>query len=245
MSSNSTNDNESGPMEATRESNWLAAAARPFPPAAERSAMIPQEHSDAVRRMAEARLHARAGRRQEAKSKFREAARLEQYALLTVMRQPDRALIAEAGAHSALRAGDYGLARELARRGFEYRATEAMQWALLRTLVQADLLQMLERFGYHGRVDWEALEEDEAQALIIHFGDRTAVFELEPGSNDAWEREIGQRALTIALPAAPLDGATLDRITESVEQWLRPRARAQTVRQRGIWDDFIPEFALA
>jgi len=244
-------DGDKGFEEASAEPLGLSATALGRPPVLRPRTPIAPEHQQAVELISSARRHLREGRPEEAKELFRRAAHLELQVLRSsVASQPERSLIAELGARAALQGGSFDLARDLVRRGLSPRASDPMQWALLRASIEAELLDFLDEFERGWQLPWDPIEEDESRILVVSRSGRRLTFDIDPDASSV-SRMVSRKAsgpeeLTFVIPASRPNRETLGTLETLLTPWLQPRRHAQPVSERrGVVEHFLldPVFA--
>jgi len=233
-------DGDKGFEEASAEPLGLSATAHGRPAVLRPRTPIAPEHQQAVELISSARRHLREGRPEEAKELFRRAARLELQVLRSVASQPERSLIAELGARAALQGGSFDLARDLVRRGLSPRASEPMQWALLRASIEAELLDFLNEFERGWQLPWDPIDEEESRILVVSRSGRRLTFDIEPDASSVSKKASGPDELTFVIPASRPNRETLGTLETLLTPWLRPRRHAQPVSERrGLVEHFL------
>lgn len=233
-----------GLEEASSEPLGLSATTLGRPPVLRPRTPIAPEHQQAVELISLARRHLREGRPEEAKELFRRVAHLELQVLRSVASQPERSLIAELGARAALQGGSFDLARDLVRRGLYPRASEPMQWSLLRASIEVELLDFLDEFERGWQIPWDPIEEDESRILVISRSGRRLTFDIDPDASSV-SRMVSRKAsgleeLTFVIPASRPNRETLRTLETLLTPWLRPRRHAQPVSERrGVVEHFL------
>ena len=237
-------DGDKGFEEASAEPLGLSATAHGRPAVLRPRTPIAPEHQQAVELISWARRHLSEGRLDEAKDLFRQAARLELQVLRSVASQPERSLIAELGARAALQSGNFDLARDLVRRGLSPRASEPMQWALLRASIEAELLDFLNEFERDWQLPWDPIDEEESLILVVSRSGRRLTFDIEPNASSVSRivsrKASGPEELTFVIPASRPNRETLSTLETLLTPWLRPRRHAQPVSERrGLVEHFL------
>lgn len=232
MDTGAKNDDGRSEEESSLEPLGLSATAMAGPPDSKPRAVVPPEHQQAVELVIRARMLLRQDEKAEARALFMEAALLEQKVLRTVKTQPESSLIAGFGARAALQCGDFELVHAIVRKGSR-QASELMQWSLFRVSIEADLLEFMREFDRDWEVVQDFTDEDESSVLLVSSRGLRLLFELDPESTGAVQKDAQADGLIFVIPAERLSRQVMDALERLVSQWMSPKLRPQTVLE--LW----------
>lgn len=220
--------------ERNEEPRGLAATSVERPAGAARAPIDPR-HQQALQKMRQARLVARAGRNEEARALRREAFELERDAARASTSPETKALLAETATRAALEMGEYRNAWTLAGEVLpQIPGEDCFFLARLRSLSLA--LDHLSAY-FPLEPDWRSLDESHEADLLVRSDSRLLEMSVVPEADEVTATWRGADRVNLSLPLEPARYNLLSAITSTRER--------SVVRERSLTEDFvaIPAFA--
>ncbi|WP_147468394.1 hypothetical protein [Corallococcus interemptor] len=227
MTTKSDNNPPNEALDISDEPIGLSATAAESPPSSKHRQPPPPSHQQAIELLRSARNERN---KKESKQLLRKAAELEQRTLREVQQEPEHSLIAEMGANAALNGGDFQLAAELAHSGLRATTPQHLQWNLIKSTIQADILSHLQLLEREWPLAWKTDDKDDSLALTITPDSRRKITVCLSPDHERTEIKQDKANITITLPVEPISEKTLSGIIDAIESW-----ESLTQKPKPIW----------